>query len=188
MTGRLTDVAQQAVRSVLCPGDLAVDATAGNGHDTLFLAEAVGPTGHVIAFDIQAAAIAATGERLRSSACEARVELVEGCHSALGEMLPEGAELRAAMFNLGYLPGSDKQAITQAATTLPALATCLERIAPGGIISLMAYRGHPGGEEESASIARLVEDLDAQRFAIEKHTAPGTGPVLWLVRRRAQKM
>ncbi len=185
MTQRLTDVAQDAVRSVLCSGDLAVDATAGNGHDTVFLAEAVGPTGRVIAFDIQPAAIDATRRRLRSSACEAAVELVEGCHSTLGDVLPEGAELRAAMFNLGYLPGSDKRAITEAATTLPALTTCLERLGPGGIVSLMAYRGHPGGEEEAASIARMLDDLDEQRFSIERHDAPGSGPVLWLVRRRA---
>ncbi len=183
MTRRLTDVAQDAVRSVLRPGDLAVDATAGNGHDTVFLAEAVGPTGQVIAFDIQPAAIDATRQRLRSSGCMAAVELVEACHSALGDALPEGAELRAAMFNLGYLPGSDRQAITAAATTLPALATCLERVGPGGIVSLMAYRGHPGGEEEAASIARALGDLDERRFSIERHDAPGSGPVLWLVRR-----
>lgn len=183
MTRRLTGLAHESVGAVLRTGDLAVDATAGNGHDTVFLAGAVGPTGRVIALDIQPEALRATRDRLRSSGCEAQVELVEGCHSTLDDLLPDDVELRAAMFNLGYLPGSDKGAITRAATTLPALACCFERVAPGGIVSVMAYRGHRGGDEETASIAALVSDLDANRFSIERFDSPGTGPVLWLLRR-----
>ena len=183
MTQRLTDRAHDAVRAALRPGDLAVDATAGNGHDTVFLATAVGPAGRVIAFDTQPAAIAATRRRLETAGLDATVELIEACHSTLAEVLPTGAIVRAAMFNLGYLPGSDKAATTSAATTLPALATCLECVGPGGIVSLMAYRGHPGGEEEAASIAARLDGLDAARFSIERYAAPGTGPVLWLLTR-----
>lgn len=183
MTRRLTDLAHEAVGSVLRAGDLAVDATAGNGHDTLFLAAGVGPTGRVIAFDIQPAAIHATRERLRSSACEAQVELIEGCHSTLGDLLPDDARLSAAMFNLGYLPGGDKETVTRPATTLPALARCFERVAPGGIVSVMAYRGHCGGDEETASIAAAISDLDAELFSIERYDSAGAGPVLWLIAR-----
>ena len=46
------------------PGDWVVDTTAGNGHDTAFLANVVGEQGRVFAFDVQAAAIAATQARL----------------------------------------------------------------------------------------------------------------------------
>ncbi len=183
MTRRLTALAHEAVRAVLRAGDLAVDATAGNGHDTVCLADAVGPTGRVIAFDTQPAAIHATRERLRASGNEKQVQLVQACHSTLGEVLPEDAELRAAMFNLGYLPGSNKLAITKASTTLAALAGCVERLERGGIVSVMAYRGHPGGEEEAASIAGAIGELDADRFSVKRHDAAGTGPVLWLATR-----
>ena len=186
MTRRLTAVAHEAVGAVLRAGDLAVDATAGNGHDTVFLANVVGPTGRVLAFDIQAAAITATRHRLCAAGCEAQVDLIEGCHSTLGDFLPGDVELRAAMFNLGYLPGSDKRAITSIATTAAAFDACLERLGPGGIVSIMAYRGHRGGSEEAASIAGVVSALDATRFSAERHEAAGSGPVLWLLRRNGR--
>lgn len=179
---RLTTLAHAAVAERLVPGAFAVDATAGNGHDTVFLAEAVGPTGRVLAFDIQSAAIRATRARLEERGCAAQVELVEGCHSALTEMLPKGPRIRAAMFNLGYLPGSDKQATTRFATTRRALEACLEHLDGQGIISVMAYRGHPGGAEEAGAVSELFSALPADRFATERHEASGDGPVLWLVR------
>ena len=178
-------MAHEAVGAVLRAGDLAVDATAGNGHDTVFLANVVGPTGRVLAFDIQPAALRATQERLDASGCETQVDLIEDCHSTLGDILPRDVELRAAMFNLGYLPGSDKQAITSIVTTAPALAACFERLGQGGIISVMGYRGHRGGEDETESIAGVLDALDATRFTVERHEAQGTGPVLWLVRQSA---
>ena len=38
---------QNRVRDWIAPGDITIDATAGNGFDTLFLADAVGPNGLV---------------------------------------------------------------------------------------------------------------------------------------------
>jgi len=181
---RLTRLAHDAIRTRLVPGAFVVDATAGNGHDTLFLAEAVGPTGRVLAFDIQAAAIRATEARLEAHGCAAQVDLVEGCHSALAERLPAGRPIRAAMFNLGYLPGSDKQAITRFASTRVALEACLGGLERQGIISVMAYRGHPGGDDEAQAVAELLGALPVDRFSTEWHEAPGDGPVLWLTQPR----
>ena len=45
------------LESLLQPGDHAVDATMGNGHDTCLLARLVGPKGHVDAFDLQPQAV-----------------------------------------------------------------------------------------------------------------------------------
>jgi len=181
---RLTRLAHDAIRTRLVPGAFVVDATAGNGHDTLFLAEAVGPGGRVLAFDIQAAAIRATRARLEAHGCAEQVDLVEGCHSALAGMLPAGRPIRAAMFNLGYLPGSDKRSITGFATTQPALEACLGGLDEQGIVSVMAYRGHPGGDAEAHAVAELLGALPGDRFSTERHEAPGDGPVLWLTQRR----
>ena len=52
------------ISRVVFPGDAVVDATAGNGHDTVFLARLAGPSGQVHAFDVQEEAIRATRERL----------------------------------------------------------------------------------------------------------------------------
>ena len=71
MTQRpLTTLAQQAVAAVLGPGGLAVDATVGNGHDTLFLARRVAPRGRVFGFDIQPAALAGARRRLAAAGLE----------------------------------------------------------------------------------------------------------------------
>ena len=55
------DVLIQAVQ----PGDTVIDATMGNGHDTQFLCERVGPAGRVYAFDVQEQAVASTEALLR---------------------------------------------------------------------------------------------------------------------------
>ena len=47
------------------PGDFCIDATAGNGHDTVFLCSLVGETGRVLAFDIQPPAVENTNARLQ---------------------------------------------------------------------------------------------------------------------------
>ena len=52
--------AHYLVQKVLKPGDWAIDATAGNGKDTLFLAKTVTKSGQVFAFDIQDQALEMT--------------------------------------------------------------------------------------------------------------------------------
>lgn len=69
---------RQLLAEVLQPGDIAVDATMGNGHDTLFMAECVGKTGLVYAFDIQAQAIEATSST--DTPFEQRVQLIFDGH------------------------------------------------------------------------------------------------------------
>lgn len=167
----LTGVAHQRLAPHIKPGDLAIDATAGNGHDTLFLARAVAPSGQVWAFDLQSAALEATRARLRAAELDARVELIEAGHEQLAAHLPAEAhgQVRAIMFNLGYLPGGDHGLITRPATTLAALNAALSMLAPGGQISLLIYRAHDGGAEEAQAIERW---LDTAPLRIERIQVP----------------
>ncbi|BCJ86770.1 rRNA methyltransferase [Effusibacillus dendaii] len=160
---------------------LAVDATVGNGHDTLFLAECVGANGLVYGFDIQSAAIEAASNRLSDARLLQRVVLLEAGHERLAEMLPQDTKgnLQAVMFNLGYLPGGDKSVITRADTTVRALQTALEWLAPQGVITCVIYPGHPGGAEESDRVlqwARTVDQRQAQvlwyRFLNQQNRPP----------------
>ena len=57
-------LAADILRQAVAPGDTAVDATMGNGHDTLFLCQLVGEGGRVYAFDVQAQAVESTKKRL----------------------------------------------------------------------------------------------------------------------------
>ncbi len=174
----------------LRPGDAVVDATAGNGHDSLFLAQRVVPGGHLWAFDVQAAAVAATRSRLLENGMEAAdFTLHHAGHERLAELLPAAwhGRVAAVMFNLGYLPGSDKQCITQTETTLQAIAQAVGCLAAGGIMTLAVYPGHAGGADEARQIADWAARLDPRGFEVQ-HLRPvnrsAAPPECWVVWKR----
>ncbi|BAO45305.1 class I SAM-dependent methyltransferase [Thiolapillus brandeum] len=175
---RLTRKAQLIVGEYLQPGGLAVDATTGNGHDTLFLAQGLGSTGRVFAFDIQARALATTRARLEAAGLDTQVQLIHRSHEKLLESLPPETHggIQAVMFNLGYLPGSDKTTITRRDSSLAALQQATRIVSPQGIISVLAYRGHPGGQEESQAIQTAMEGLAGTQWHLSVFESPG--PVL----------
>ena len=160
------DVAKDHVVAALRPGDAAVDATAGNGHDTAFLADAVGADGRVWAFDVQTAALDATRARLDANGVAERVTLIHRGHEQMREALPpEAVEgVRAVMFNLGYLPGGDRTRTTKTETTRPALDAAAALLAEGGVLTVVCYPGHAGGAEETAAVRRWAESLEQSRF------------------------
>jgi SAM-dependent methyltransferase len=154
---RLTRVAANWVTATLPEGGFAVDATVGNGYDTLFLADRVGKSGRVLGFDVQKMALNNASELIRFAGNLDRVRLVLGCHSGLGRALMGYPRVDAAMFNLGYLPRGDRRIVTRPSTTIPAISALLERLAPNGRISILAYRGHPEGPEEYEAIRAFLE-------------------------------
>lgn len=180
----LTQQAHLALAACLQPGNWAVDATAGNGHDTLFLAQQVGPTGHVWAFDIQSEALNTTVQRLRSAGVEGRVTLVQASHDRMLEYLPGSAigRVKAIQFNLGYRPGGDPRLITRPETTLPALGAACRLLHPEGYISLLVYRGHPGGMEEYQAILDWLTQAELRVECIEGTSQ--RAPVLFLLAHR----
>ncbi|MCQ6559041.1 class I SAM-dependent methyltransferase [Paenibacillus mendelii] len=138
-------------------GDTVIDATCGNGVDTQFLAERVGPRGAVYAFDIQEQAIARTRERLESLEAAdklPRLRLVQGSHAAMKEHLAssEHGHIAAIMFNLGYLPGADPHVITLVDSSLEALKAAIVLLRSGGILTIVLYPGHEGGDTEASAV------------------------------------
>lgn len=169
----LTQQARDAIARALTPGSIAVDATVGNGHDTLFLAEAVGNQGRVYGFDIQQTALKSTRARIDTAGFAATVDLINADHAGLKvELARRGVtRVNAFMFNLGYLPGSDKQLITRTESSLSALRQAVELVMVGGCISLIAYSGHRDGAEETQAIADYCKTLDPQQFLLH-HDQP----------------
>lgn len=191
-SSRLTAMAQAAVAELLAPGMPAIDATVGNGHDTLFLARQVGATGQVYGFDLQARALAAASARLLAAGVADRVCLIRAGHETMAEHLPATLQgrVQAIMFNLGYLPGSDRQCITRATSTLPALRQALGWLAPGGLLTVLAYRGHAGGAEEADAVAHWLQGLEPSGYRVDRQYSEetrGTGPELGLVYRRPNR-
>jgi SAM-dependent methyltransferase len=180
---RLTRVAAEWVSAALPEGGFAVDATVGNGYDTLFLADRVGKGGRVLGFDVQKMALNNASELIRFAGNLDRVRLILGCHSGLSRALIGYPKVDAAMFNLGYLPRGDHRIVTRPSTTIPAIAAVVERLAPEGRISILAYRGHPEGPEEYEAVRGFLEQ--AQGLEVREltgNTENETGPRLFLVK------
>ncbi len=157
------------VERVLKPGDLAIDATLGNGRDTAILAERVGPHGLVIGFDLQQEALDSARARLTSPGTADRVILVKTGHEGMAGVLAQrapGRRPRAVMFNLGYLPGGNREFATKADTTLAALAAAFELIAPGGIITVVCYPGHAGGQDEQDAVLVWARSIPSFRATV----------------------
>ena len=163
-----------------------MDGTVGNGHDTVFLARLVGTEGRVFGFDLQAEAIEATRHRLEGAALGDRVTLFEECHGGLARRLSD--EVDAAIFNLGYLPGSgDKEVITRPETTLSALEAVVDRLSVGGLLVVVVYPGHPGGDEEARAVEAWASGLPQSQFAAVSYRSlnqVNTPPYLVAVERR----
>jgi predicted methyltransferase len=147
------------------PGDIVVDATVGNGHDTVKLAQLVGKTGKVYGFDIQKQAIEETKKKILLTGLADQVELHQTGHEEM-DMIVSEENLSAVVFNLGYLPKGDKSIITQPTTTLQAISHSLKRLKRSGIVLLMIYHGHEGGKEEKNAVIDFVQELPQQEYSV----------------------
>ncbi|SEB04507.1 Putative rRNA methylase [Thalassobacillus cyri] len=159
--------AHDLMKSAIRAGDTAVDATCGNGHDTQLLSKLVGETGHVYGFDIQESAITNTRAKLTDTQLE-QVTLIQDSHKKIGTYIKKEhiTSLKAAIFNLGYLPGSDKSIVTTPGSTLSAIEQLLDLLQPEGVIVLVVYHGHPGGTEEKDQLLEYVQNLDQHSFHV----------------------
>jgi predicted methyltransferase len=185
MFPNVLEVARRLVRERVQAGDTVIDATMGNGNDTLFLAQTVGAAGKVIAFDIQEEAVRKTRERLQREEVLDRVELRLQSHE---EMSLLDVRVSAVMFNLGYLPGGNKEITTQAASTLRAIEAGLGLLKPGGIMTIMIYWGHPAGQAEKEAVEKYCTDLSQTEFLVLKYqyvNQRNQAPFLLAIERRS---
>jgi predicted methyltransferase len=184
----LLQQAQARICAQLQAGDVAIDATVGNGHDTLFLAQQVAPTGWVYGFDVQAAAIQATAQRIAEADLSACVQLMQIGHQFMASQIParHHGRVKAVMFNLGYLPRGDKSLITQVDTTILALKAATALLCAGGLITILAYPGHAGGEIETARVTEYCQQLIGEGFALQiiesQHPKPSAPRLLVLTK------
>ncbi|MBE6546317.1 MAG: hypothetical protein E7668_02605 [Ruminococcaceae bacterium] len=157
----LLDLQKHFILTHLKEGDIAVDFTMGNGHDTEFLSKTVGPMGHVYAFDIQEQALASTSDHLRASGCPDNCTLILDSHHNVKKYVD--VPIKAGMFNLGYLPGSDKTVTTMRTTTLPAIEAAIELMDRDAIILVAVYPGHAEGEAEGKLVCEYLSSLSRYR-------------------------
>ena len=183
---KLTRLAAEWIAGAIGQAAIAIDATVGNGYDTLFLAHTVGPSGQVIGFDVQKAALKNASELLRFTGMIDRVRLILGCHSGIEDYLRNGRPVQVAMFNLGYLPRGDRSIVTRAPTTLAAIDGLLRHVSIGGRVTILSYRGHISGPEEYDEIKRYLESArDVFVREIASQFDSEIAPRLFLLEKRA---
>jgi len=158
----LSDIAKSFFKDKVPLDGTAVDYTMGNGYDTLFLSSLV-PNGRVYAFDIQESAIESTRARLLENKVS-NVTLIHDSHSEVKKYVT--SPVNAAMFNLGYLPGGDKSVHTMADSTLKAVTSALELLAPGGVLTVSVYPGHDEGTREGNALVEMLSGVDRRVYSI----------------------
>ena len=177
-------LAADYMRRTIREGDVVVDATMGNGKDTLFLCELVGEDGLVHAFDVQEEAVERTRERVEEAGFAERAALHLAGHETMKAHVQEG--VRAVMFNLGWLPGAQHAVTTLTETTLQAVEAACGLIVPGGIVTICVYPGHDEGKKELAALDAFAAALPVRTFNVLRHAflnAPPHTPQLFLIQK-----
>ncbi len=141
---------------LLKPSDHVIDATCGNGKDTLVLAGLVSE-GHVYALDIQEEAL----KRAKAKTPFSNISFLHQSHVDL----PDPPNLKLVVYNLGYLPGGDKSITTLSETTLLSISRAMDLLPIGGAISIICYPGHPEGAKEQKILKGFVGQLDPEKWA-----------------------
>lgn len=171
----------------LRPGDAAIDATCGNGHDTLFLCQLLlkHDASVVAGLDIQGTAILNTDALLKRSLSEEHVKRVllhRMCHAKIHQ-IPLPSPPRLIVYNLGYLPGGDKSMTTQTGSTLKSIEHALDIVALDGAISITCYPGHEEGEREESALLSFVATLPYSRWKTCYHkwlNRPKSPTLIWI--------
>lgn len=173
----------------LSPGDVAVDFTMGNGNDTLFLSRAVGESGRVYAFDIQQSALDSTSARLAEAGAPENCTLICASHHRVKEFVTE--PIKAGMFNLGYLPGSGKKAVTTMCdTTLPAVEAAIDLLLPDGVLIVAIYPGHEEGAKEGEMLKEYFSTLSKYRICASEFRIVNspTSPYFFLIEKTPREI
>lgn len=185
---KTTELAMYIAYAYTFPGCVIIDATCGNGHDTLALASS-GPS-RLYGFDIQKQAVDNTTTLLRSEGYESELEngtisIICDSHSNMSSHVTESADL--IVFNLGYLPGGDKAITTSASETKDAVLSSLELLNKGGLLCVTMYCGHVEGFSEKEMLLEMSKELDPKVYHaayvnfINQHNSP---PEILLITRK----
>lgn len=170
------------IENYLKDGQVVLDATVGNGNDTLALAKKIGSNGKVYGFDIQDQAIDNTTNLLKKNNVLDRVELIKDSHEHIKKYIK--CKLDLIIYNLGYLPGGNKKIVTKSSSTIKSIQDALDLLNNNGLLLINAYIGHDNGLEEQEKIERMLESLDQKNFNVLKNTfinQKNSPPILYII-------
>lgn len=167
------------IRQQVKEGDTCIDATMGNGNDTLLLSKLCGRTGKVWAFDIQSDALDNTRAKLLKAQAPLNYELLQKSHIFMEKYAAKDSA-SCIVFNFGYLPGGDHSCSTRKESSIPALEQSLTLLKKGGLLSLCIYSGGDTGFEEKNAILDWLKTLNPRKYLViksEYYNRPNNPPV-----------
>ena len=177
------DICEFYIEKAVKPGDVVIDATVGNGNDTLKLSNAVGEDGCVFGFDIQKAALdAAKNQNYRYE----NVVFINDSHAELDRYVDK--ETSFAIFNLGYLPGGDHSIITKAESTVEAIEKSMVLLKEDGVILLVIYRGGDTGFSECEALLEYLKGIDYRKYTVLKFdysNRPKNPPIVAVIEKKS---
>ena len=159
------NIIRKVISESVNEGDICIDATAGRGNDTLLLAQLVGDSGHVTAFDIQQAAVDSTRTLLEQNGVSHRADVLLKSHSEMDSLFEEGT-VSCITFNFGWLPGGDHNIFTNKHTSVEAIEKGLRLLKSGGIMTLIIYYGRETGFEERDALLEFLPTIDNKKYTV----------------------
>lgn len=159
------DIIKKIISENVHEGDICIDATAGRGNDTVFLASLAGDTGHVTAFDIQNEAVESTKELLAKNNLTKRADVLLESHSNMDKYF-EKETVSCITFNLGYLPKGDHKIATRKETSIEAIEKGLTLLKRGGIMTIIIYYGGDSGFEEQEAVLKYLPTIDSKKYSV----------------------
>ena len=182
---QISDWCHHFITEHVRPGDFCIDATMGNGYDTLLLSQLVGREGRVLSFDIQELACTNTKKRLQESNAPDNYQLILDSHSHMKQYAKEDS-VDCIVFNFGYLPGGDHQLATKSSTSISAIEQGLSLLKKGGLMSLCIYSGGDSGFEERDALLSYLKMLDSKKYLVilsSYYNRPKNPPIPVLIRK-----
>lgn len=179
-------ITEYFINTYIKPGDVAVDATAGNGNDTLKLCRSVTESGKVYAFDIQEFALCETKKKLEKENF-ANAKLICDSHSNMDKHITEKVD--CVVFNLGYLPGGDHSLQTRYTTTIEAIEKSLCLLKESGFISVTVYYGKNSGTEEKEMVLEYLKNLNHKLYTVTLHdffNRPNNPPLTAIITKNSE--
>lgn len=160
--GDVSNLSHDIIKNYGIKFDVALDGTLGNGNDTKFLEGLFQKT---YSFDIQKECI----DKYKKESSYNKVILINDSHENVKEYITS-EKIDAAMFNLGFLPGGDKNITTEGISSLKAIKDSLELLIEGGILTIACYIGHEKGKEEYEIIKNYLCSIDKSKFGVMEHS------------------
>ncbi len=183
---QITEFVHHFLECHVNPGDICIDATMGNGNDTLKLCELVGTQGKVYAFDIQKQALENTEKLLKDHGVIHIASLILDSHAHMHNYIEEN-QVDCIVFNFGYLPSGDHKLATKAATSIEAITQGLSLLRNGGLMSLCIYSGGDSGFEERDALLKFLKQLDSKKYLVilsSYYNRPNNPPIPVMIIRR----